>query len=121
MKTPKGFFTYFHHEAVLRALTDRDAGRLYKDLLHYGNTGELPDYGDNTGLNVAFTLFRTEIDYNFDRYREICDARSEAGKKSAQAKKEKAKTASSEHSDIKRLETFSAEELMRDYYRTHSR
>ena len=78
MSEPKGFFTYFHHEAVLNTLSDAEAGRLYKALLHYGSTGELPDYSGEAALNVAFTLFRTEIDYNFIRYREICEKRSEA-------------------------------------------
>lgn len=89
MKTPKGFFTYFHHEAVLETLSDSQAGRLYKALLHYGSTGELPDFSGEAGLNVAFALFRTEIDYNFERYQEICQRRSEAGKKSAALKAEK--------------------------------
>lgn len=88
MKTPKGFFTYFHHEAVLETLSDEQAGRLYKSLLRYGNTGELPDFTES-GLNVAFTLFRTEIDYNFDRYQEICEARSKAATEREAKKREK--------------------------------
>lgn len=86
MKTPKGFFTYFHHEDTLNVLSDEQAGKLYKALLHYGNTGELPDF-DNMGLTVAFTIFRTEIDYNFERYSEICEKRREAGKKGGRPKK----------------------------------
>ena len=80
MKTPKGFFTYFHHEAVLEALTDAQAGRVYKALLRYGSTGELPDFSSDPASNVAFTLFRGEMEYNFERYREICENRSEAAK-----------------------------------------
>lgn len=92
MKTPKGFFTYFHHDAVLETLSDEQAGRLYKALLRYGSTGELPDYKSDSGLNVAFTLFRTEIDYNFERYREISEARSEAAKEREAKKREKTKS-----------------------------
>ncbi len=91
MKTPKGFFTYFHHFEVLQTLSDAQAGRLYKALLRYGCTGELPDFSDEEGLNVAFTLFRIEIDHNFERYTEICDKRSKAGKMSAQVKKERSR------------------------------
>lgn len=87
MKTPKGFFTYFHHDVVLDALSDEQAGRLYKALLHYGSTGELSDFSDDCALNIAFTLFRTEIDHNFERYREISEARSKAGKKGGRPKK----------------------------------
>jgi hypothetical protein len=90
MKTPKGFFTYFHHFEVLQTLSDAQAGRLYKALLRYGCTGELPDFSAEEGLNVAFTLFRVEIDYNFARYTEISETRSKAAKKSAQARRAKA-------------------------------
>lgn len=88
MKTPKGFFTYFHHAEVLKALSDEDAGRLYKDLLHYGNTGELPDYHGYQVLDIAFTLFRLEIDHNAERYRKICESRQAAGKKGGRPKKD---------------------------------
>lgn len=113
MKTPKGFFTYFHHEEVLQELTDEDAGRLYKDLLHYGNTGELPDYHGYTVLDVAFTLFRIEIDHNVERYQKVCEARSQAGKKSARVKKERAAKALSDDDEVHELKTFTAAELMR--------
>ena len=87
MKTPKGFFTYFHHEAVLNELSDEQAGRLYKALLHYGSTGELPDFDGDLGTQLVFTLFRIEVDYNFERYNKICEKRSEAGKKGGRPKK----------------------------------
>lgn len=96
MKTPKGFFTYFHHADTLEMLSDEQAGRLYKALMRYGNTGEEADFGGDCALGVMFSLFQKEIDYNFERYNEICKARSEAGKKSAQMKKERAKTQETE-------------------------
>lgn len=91
MKTPKGFFTYFHHAEPLEMLSDVQAGQLYKALMRYGNTGEEADFGGDCALGVMFSLFKKEIDYNFERYNEICEMRREAGKKSAQIKKERAK------------------------------
>ena len=91
MKTPKGFFTYFHHAEPLEMLSDVQAGQLYKALMRYGNTGEEADFGGDCALDVMFSLFKKEIDYNFERYNEICEMRREAGKKSAQIKKERAK------------------------------
>lgn len=91
MKTPKGFFTYFHHAEPLEMLSDIQAGQLYKALMRYGNTGEEADFGGDCALGVMFSLFKKEIDYNFERYNEICEMRREAGKKSAQIKKERAK------------------------------
>ena len=87
MKTPKGFFTYFHHADTLEMLSDEQAGRLYKALMRYGNTGEEMDCGDDCALGVMFSLFKKEIDYNFERYNEICDIRREAGKKGGRPRK----------------------------------
>ena len=108
MKTPKGFFTYFHHAEVLEMLSDEQAGRLYKALMRYGNTGEESDFGSDNALGVMFALFKKEIDYNFERYAEICEMRREAGRKSAEARKKKAqKDSTGPH----RLETLTAAEL----------
>ena len=81
MKTPKGFFTYFHHAEPLAMLSDEQAGRLYKALMRYGDTGEVTDFDGDCALGVMFSIFKKEIDHNFERYAEICEKRSEAGKK----------------------------------------
>ena len=87
MKTPKGFFTYFHHADTLEMLSDEQAGRLYKALMRYGNTGEETDFDSDCALSVMFSLFKKEIDYNFERYAEICEIRREAGKKGGRPRK----------------------------------
>ena len=87
MKTPKGFFTYFHHAEPLEMLSDEQAGRLYKALMRYGNTGEEADFEGDCALGVMFSLFKKEIDYNFERYAEICEIRREVGKKGGRPRK----------------------------------
>ena len=89
MKTPKGFFTYFHHAEPLEMLSDEQAGRLYKALMRYGNTGEETDFDGDCALDVMFSLFKKEIDYNFERYAEICEIRREVGKKGGRPRKSK--------------------------------
>ena len=81
MKKPKGFFTYFHHSAMIDHLTDEQAGRLYKALLHYGDDGAEPDFSDDQTSALAFIVLKGEIDLNFERYAETCEKRSEAAKK----------------------------------------
>lgn len=81
MKKPKGFFTYFHLSSVINKLSDAQAGRLYKALLCYGDTGEVTDFTDDIGCDMAFTLMRSEIDLNFERYNEICERNRENAKK----------------------------------------
>lgn len=89
MKKPKGFFTYFHHIAVLEKLSDEQAGRLYKALMRYGDTGELTEFSYDPACDIAYTLMRGEIDANFERYNEVCEKRREAGKKGGRPPKEK--------------------------------
>ena len=81
MKKPKGFFTYFHLSSIIEKLSDAQAGKLYKALMRYGDTGELTDFSDDPACDIAYTLMKGEIDINFERYNEICEIRSEAGKK----------------------------------------
>lgn len=89
MKKPKGFFTYFHHIEVLEKLSDEQAGRLYKALTRYGDTGELTEFPEDPACEIVFTLMRGEIDANFERYSEVCEKRREAGKKGGRPPKEK--------------------------------
>jgi hypothetical protein len=81
MKKPKGFFTYFHHSELIRHLTDAQAGRLYKALLLYGDEEEETDFSDDQACALAFIILKGEVDLNFERYAEICEKRSEAGRK----------------------------------------
>lgn len=80
MKKPKGFFTYFHLSTVIDKLSDAQAGRLYKALMRYGDTGEMTDFSDDLACDMAYTLMRGEIDVNFERYNEICENKSRAAK-----------------------------------------
>ncbi|MBQ3330067.1 MAG: hypothetical protein IJG87_02690 [Ruminococcus sp.] len=88
MKKPKGFFTYFHHSALIRHLTDEQAGRLYKALLLYGDEGTEPDFSDDQTCALAFIVLKGEIDLNFEKYAEVCENRSKAAKE-REAKKRK--------------------------------
>ena len=89
MTKPAGFFTYFHHSALINHLTDEQAGRLYKALLMYGDEGELPDLDDDQACTLAFIILKGEIDRNFERYAETCEKRREAGKKGGRPRKSK--------------------------------
>lgn len=88
MKKPKGFFTYFHLSDMLEKLTDAQAGRLYKALMRYGSSGETTDFSDDIACDLAYTLMRKDVDLNFERYREICESRSNAGKKGGRPPKQ---------------------------------
>lgn len=89
MKKPKGFFTYFHLSPIIAKLSDDQAGRLYKALLQYGDTGTITDFSDDLACDMVYTLMCGEIDVNIERYNAICEKRSEAGKKGGRPPKEK--------------------------------
>lgn len=96
MKKPKGFFTYFHLSGVIDKLSDAQAGRLYKALMRYGDTGELTDFSDDLACDMAYTLMKGEIDVNFERYNEICENKSRAAKEREAKKREQT---AAEHND----------------------
>ena len=80
MKKPAGFFTYFHHSAMIRHLTDEQAGRLYKALLLYGDEDIETDFDDDRTCMLAFIILKGEVDRNFERYAEACENKSRAAK-----------------------------------------
>ena len=80
MKKPAGFFTYFHHSAMINHLTDEQAGRLYKALLLYGDEDIEIDLSDDQTCMLAFIILKGEVDRNFERYAEACENRSKAAK-----------------------------------------
>ncbi len=88
MKKPKGFFTYFHHSAMINHLTDEQAGRLYKALLKYGDKEIETDFEDDRTCALAFIVLKGEVDLNFERYAQACENRSKAAKE-REAKKRK--------------------------------
>jgi hypothetical protein len=87
MTKPAGFFTYFHHSALINHLTDEQAGRLFKALLIYGDEGEIADLDDDQACTLAFIIMKGEIYRNFERYAETCEKRREAGKKGGRTRK----------------------------------
>ena len=80
MKKPMGFFTYFHHSAMIAHLSDAQAGRLYKALLVYGDEGIETEFDDDQTCALAFIILKGEVDRNFERYAETCENRSKAAK-----------------------------------------
>jgi len=80
MKKPAGFFTYFHHSALIDHLTDEQAGRLYKALMRYGDEDIESDLSDDQSCMLAFIIFKNDIDRNFERYAEACENKSRAAK-----------------------------------------
>ncbi len=89
MKKPKALNLYLDLYKRFEKFSDAQAGRLIKAMLRYGNTGEETDFSDDLALDVTFCGIIDQIDRDFEKYRDICQKRSEIGRRGAQALRQK--------------------------------
>lgn len=78
--TKKSFIVRLENSEQVNMLTDVQAGKLFKGLLAYAQTGELLR-SDDQMLMFAFSFFRGQLDRDAEKYDETCRKRSESGKK----------------------------------------
>ncbi len=76
----KSFIIRLENREQFEMLTDEQAGKLLKAMCRYSATGELPDFTDAM-LKFAFSMFRGQLDRDAEKYEEVCQKRSENGKK----------------------------------------
>ena len=81
------FILYTEQKEVINKLSDEQAGKLIKAIYEYGETGQMPKL--DTLLEIVIIPFKQNIDRNADKYEEIKQKRSLAGKKGAKIKKQK--------------------------------
>ena len=80
MGKKKSFLIYFDWEETLNMLTDKELGIVFRALFRYAKNGEPTDFQDRT-LSAIFTILKGHIDRDIRKYEEICELRSEYGKK----------------------------------------
>lgn len=73
------FVIYTKYEEQISLLTDTQAGILLRALICYQSGKELPKMDGI--VNMIFTVIRQQIDYDNQRYDDICDINKENGKK----------------------------------------
>ena len=76
----KSFILYLDRKKELDMLTDEQAGKIIKAVYQYAEDGTEPDFQE-LALKLVFSIFRSQIDMNAEKYAEICKKRSEYGKK----------------------------------------
>ena len=76
---------------AIEPLGDAERGRLFTSLLVYARTGEAPQLGGNE--RFLFPMMRAQIDRDNFAMDSLSDARSEAGRKGAEAKQANARFA----------------------------
>lgn len=76
------FVIYTKYEEQISLLTDTQAGILLRALFCYQSNKQLPKMDGI--VNMIFTVIRQQIDFDNQKYDEICEARREAGAKGAE-------------------------------------
>lgn len=74
----KSFILYKDQKEVIDELTDEQAGKLFKAIYEYNINKKINLTG---ALKLIFIPFKTSFDRNDDKWEEIAEQRSEAGKK----------------------------------------
>ena len=72
------FILYHDQKEVIDELDDEQAGKLFKAIYEYNTTGKMELTG---ALKIIFIPFKTAFDRNDEKWDEIAERRSEAGKK----------------------------------------
>lgn len=88
------FKIYGSYAEQVNALTDSEAGRLFKALVNYRN-GEEPK--KLSGMEqIAFLFIRQQMDYDCEKYERRCEQNRKNGMKGGRPKKGAKKTESAE-------------------------
>ena len=81
------FILYTEQKQVIDKLSDEQAGKLIKAIYEYVETEKMPEL--DPLLDIVIIPFKQNIDRNIDKWEQIKQKRSEAGKIGAEIKKQK--------------------------------
>ncbi len=81
MKKPKFISLFIDLYDELEMVSDAQAGQLIKALLRYASCSAKPDFGGDTALCILFSMMKKQIDRDFEKYEEIREKKSAAGKR----------------------------------------
>lgn len=87
MGEQKSFLLYKRYRDQINQLSNEQAGQLMKAIFDYTTESIEPDF-DDLALSILFGIIKTDIDSDASRFEEVCEKRSEAGKKGGRPRKE---------------------------------
>lgn len=85
--TKRSFIMYTDFREIVEALSDEQAGMLFKTILAY-ESGEEPEPED-AAVRIAFIAAKQKLDHDSEKWEETKRARSEAGKAGAEKRWQK--------------------------------
>lgn len=80
MPRKTSFVMYCENLEQVSLLSDTQAGKLFKALMRYVESGDIPEFGDGL-LQMAFSFMSAQIRRDLEKWDETCQIRSEVGKK----------------------------------------
>lgn len=97
MQKKNSFILYTDNKVQINMLTDQQAGQLFKALVDFADSGDIPPFEDSMTA-LAFSFISAQISRDSAKFEETCKRRAEYGKKGgiASQKAKKAKTTSSD-------------------------
>ncbi len=86
MAGKNSFVLRISYGEIFAEMSDKQAGILIKAIFNYVAAGEIPAWLNDIEAKTAFKFIKQDIDYDTAKYGELCEKRSEWGKKGAQTK-----------------------------------
>lgn len=86
MTKKDSFVLYNDIRAPIEQLTMEERGELFTAILDYTEFGELPRFGSNKVLAIAFSFVQAALDRDAEKWEKKRAARSEAGKKGMESR-----------------------------------
>ena len=77
-KKPPGFLLYGDDERMFGIMDSDEKTRILDAMFAYFNKGTLPNFPNNSRLEVFWVKFKTQIDNDIDRYEKKCKQSSDA-------------------------------------------
>ena len=74
----ESFILYDSDVKSLDYLTDAQAGKLFKSIAKYRQNATKPDLGKNPAVNILYDQIIDHIKINEDKYKEMCEKRTQA-------------------------------------------
>lgn len=83
MAENKGIMLYFKDRKYIDKLDDSQKAKFLTMLFDYAESGNVPDFDGDVSLELVFMMFKDSYDRQVEHFDEVCQNRSEAGKKGA--------------------------------------
>ena len=91
MDKRNSFIMYLDYKQHFALISNEDLGKLTRSLFDYVENDIIPDFKDNTALQMAFSFIQTNIDIDNRKYQEKCEKNKQIAEERWKRQKQKFK------------------------------